>query len=414
MENLSLVIVTDDDEYGRALGQALMQLCSGMMIQIFRKEDFFSQRHEYEINQEYKLHHVHESYNKYEGVSGCGDLSGYESGAGEKIFLGTADLILWDGHEAEVACGGRIILLTEKPALAAGSRTEQKFCIYKYSKAQSITAAIYNIYSEITGHRTVNVKRQQVRLLAFSSCAGGSGCTVAAMAAAQELCRFRGKKVLYLSFEETESTGDFIETSSGMKGISVYLYHLFKSKDSGIHTHGREKIYYPPVESYIIHDDFGVEAFAPAAGRNPLRELSEEEMEIFIASLIDSGRYDVIVADVGTGLSCTDTACLEIAEKICFVTRSGGSAKREEQYLQHLIFSCGENVMDRVIKVENMADENRPEHAGSKGSMTMIETNMYLSRSSTFLQGGETNRIFLDGRFGQEIRTLTESLLKAE
>ena len=383
MENLSLVIVTDDREYGRALGQALLQLCSGTMIRIFRKEEFFSQRHEHE-----------------------------SSGEGA-IFLSSADLILWDGPEAEVSYGGRIILLTEKPSMAVSDHQGKRFCIYKYSQAQSIAAALFDIYSDLTGHHTVNVKRQQVRMLAFASCCGGSGCTVAAMAASQELCRFRGKRVLYLSFEETESTGDFMNVSSGVKGIGVYLYHLFKAKDTGLkmqQASGSDKNC-PPVESYTIHDDFGVEAFAPAAGRNPLRELSEDELDIFTASVIDSGRYDVIVMDIGTGLSAVDLTCLGMAEKICLVSRFSGSTSREERYVQHLIFSCGESVMDRIIKVENMTADDRADVQRGREDAAMLDTEVYLSRSSTFLQGGETKRIFLDGRFGQDIKLLTEKLV---
>lgn len=383
MENLSLVIVTDDREYGRALGQALLQLCSGMMIRIFRKEEFFVQRYEHE-----------------------------SSGDGS-IFLSSADLILWDGPEAEVSYGGRIILLTEKPSMAVSDHLEKRFCIYKYSQAQSIAAALFDIYSDLTGHRTVNVKRQQVRMLAFASCCGGSGCTVAAMAAAQELCRFRGKRVLYLSFEETESTGDFMNASSGVKGIGVYLYHLFKARDTGLRIQqasGSDENC-PPVESYTIHDDFGVETFAPAAGRNPLREFSEDELDIFTASVIDSGRYDVIVMDIGTSLSAVDLACLGMAEKICFISRYAGSTIREERYLQHLIFSCGESVIDRMIKVENMVPDERAETLRGGGDTAMLDTEVYLSRSSTCLQGGEIKRIFLDGRFGQDIKLLAEKLV---
>ena len=309
--------------------------------------------------------------------------------------------------------GGRIILLTEKPSMAVSDHLEKRFCIYKYSQAQSIAAALFDIYSDLTGHRTVNVKRQQVRMLAFASCCGGSGCTVAAMAAAQELCRFRGKRVLYLSFEETESTGDFMNASSGVKGIGVYLYHLFKARDTGLRIQqasGSDENC-PPVESYTIHDDFGVEAFAPAAGRNPLREFSEDELDIFTASVIDSGRYDVIVMDIGTSLSAVDLACLGMAEKICFISRYAGSTIREERYLQHLIFSCGESVIDRMIKVENMVPDERAETLRGGGDTAMLDTEVYLSRSSTCLQGGEIKRIFLDGRFGQDIKLLAEKLM---
>ena len=70
--------------------------------------------------------------------------------------------------------------------------------------------------------------------------------------------------------------------------------------------------------------------FAPAAGRNPLREFSEDELDIFTASVIDSGRYDVIVMDIGSGLSAVDLACLGMAEKICFVNEAAGSSRAEK------------------------------------------------------------------------------------
>lgn len=384
MENISLIIVTDDREYGRALSQALIHLCGGMLIQITGKGEFFSKLEE------------------------C------ENGGGEVPFLESVDLILWDGEEAGASYGGRIVLLCDKPARAVKDFKNGRFSIYKYSQAQFIAASIFEIYSFLTGRHMVNIQRQNVHILAFSSWLGGSGCTVTAMAAAQELCRFRDKRVLYLSFEEVESTGEFMESPAGVKGVGVYLYHLFKNSSSVIRSGNEPDGKYPAIEGYLIRDDFGVEAFAPTSGRNPLRELTDDELNMFIASLIDTGRYDFIIMDVGNNLSKTDITCMEIAGKICMTVRREGNGSRENQYLQHLICCCGEAVIDKIVKAENFAVRQQGESGISGEKQEMISTDICIERSSTFLQTGEIKRIFLDGKYGNSIKLLVEKMTEDE
>ncbi|HIU96705.1 MAG TPA: hypothetical protein IAD25_08400, partial [Candidatus Copromorpha excrementipullorum] len=108
MENISLLIVTDDKEYGRALSRAILYLCSRVLIRLAEKEEFFEKVRE----------------------------------AGEVAVLDSADMILWDGQEAEQVYGGKIVLLSEKPSMAVRNPGEKKFCIYKYSQAQVIVAAL--------------------------------------------------------------------------------------------------------------------------------------------------------------------------------------------------------------------------------------------------------------------------------
>lgn len=375
MGNISLLIVSDDREYGRVLGQAILHICTQILIQLMSKEEFFLMRRR----------------------------SGRQRDG--SCFVDTADLILWDGEEAESVYGGRIVLLSEKPEMAVKKISEKRFCIYKYSTAQSVVSEIFEIYSVLTGKRAAHIKGRSVRLLAFSSCSGGTGCTTLAMAAAQELCRFRNQRVLYLSFEEVESTGEFMESPVGVKGAGVYLYHLFKPGSLRIAEETGE---YPLMEGYIVRDSFGVEAFAPTAGRNPLKSLTEEEFTVFMASVIDSGRYDAVVMDLGSGISKTELSCMEISEKVCFI--SGKSASREIQYLQYLICRCGEGIVEKLVKTENMAALSEKEEKGQVGQAPMIETAVKIAESDDFLQTGEVKRIFLDGSFGSSIKLLTEKL----
>ena len=381
MERISLVIVTDDMDYGRALSQALLQLCGGMLIRLAGKDEFFA-----------------ESRKNAEG-------------SGEEWFA-SADLILWDGDEAEEAYGGRIVLLSGKPSMTVKNVRENRFCLYRYSTAQVIAASLFEIYGHIAGKRTANVRTHATRLLAFASWTGGSGCTSVAMSVCQELRSFGGSRVLYLSFEEIESTGEFMGSAQGVRGAGMYLYYLFKS-DSHVISSAGEDAGLPSIEGHILHDDFGLEAFAPAAGRNPLAELSEDELDVFMASVIDSGRYDVIVMDLGTGLSSTSVACMTMAERICFVAKSGESYRREEQYIQHIVHRCGEEIMDKAVKAENMAAASEEELHRPPAASPMIDADVRIGMSSTFVQRGDVRRIFLDGRYGRDIKRLTAILTES-
>lgn len=369
MENIFLAVVTDDKEYGRALSLAMLSVCRSFIIKIFTAEEFFRRRLR-------------------------------------------VDLILWDGEEAKGSYGGKIVYLAEKSSDTVKNLTGKKFCIYKYSTAACIVASIFEIYEALTGRRAVNLRQQDVRLFAFASPSGGTGCTTIAMAFGQELCRFQGKRVMYLSFEEIESTGNFIEYDSGIKGAGVYLYHLFKP--AGIRrlesNSGQKKI--PFLDGYTIRDDYGLEAFAPVQGRNPLRELNSEELHRFISSLIDSGRYDAIIMDLGNWLSKVSISCMEMAEKLCLVALQRDGGIREEQYISHMIGYCGEEILGKFIKVFNMMPRGGVREPDSEADRGMVEPYMDISRCSAVAKEGKRRRLLLEGAFGEDINRLTETMTK--
>lgn len=371
MENISLAIITDDGEYGKALGMAILNICSDFVIKIFSWEEFFNERRSF-----------------------------YFSNS-EGVFSNKFDLILWDGEEAAESYGEKIVLISSDPAKAVKNYSDKKFCLYKYSTARSMVSSLFDIYSFLTGKRAVNLRCREVRMIAFASYAGGTGCTTLAMAVGQEMCRFQGKRVLYISFEEIESVGEFMDSTVGLKGVGVYLYHLFK-KENG----------YPFLESYVTHDDFGLEAFVPTGGRNPLRNLNEEEFNVFMASLIDCGRYDVILMDIGNYLSELGMMCMELAGKICLVTNEHRSGTREIQYLQHLICCCGENVMDKITKIENMVSKPKFEEVKDMNEESMIDTSIKVNKCKEFIYTGGFKRIILEGNFGENIKRLTEKILE--
>lgn len=371
MDNLFLAVVTGDREYGRSLSLGMVSVCRSLIIRIFTAEEFLRESREF-------------------------------------------DLILWDGIEAKEAYGGRIVYMAEKPSEAVRSLAEKRFCLYKYSSASCMVASVFEIYKELTGRRAVNVKKQNVRLFAFVSCEGGTGCSTVAMAAAQEFSRFRDSKVMYLSFEELESTGQFMNCEMGIKGAEVYLYRLFNKLYPENKTDPDAEDFLPFIEGHIVRDDYGTEAFAPSRGRNPLREIACDETGRFMASIINSGRYDVIIVDMGTWLSGSCLKFLEMTEKICMVTVEGGSKLKEGKYINHIVSHCGEEVEKKLVRAENRIRKysvyDEEEKGEEKRRNTSAENTVSISECGSFAAEGERTRIFLEGEFGNDISVLADKL----
>lgn len=216
--------------------------------------------------------------------------------------------------------------------------------------------------------------------------------------------------MLYLSFEEYESTGDYMKPEEGVKGTAVYLYNLFNKIYSDEKTM-RDEQRRPFLEGHMVRDDFGIEAFAPSVGRNPLRELKPDEMDRFMASLIDSNRYDVIIMDLGAWTSRTGLECIDMAEKICFITKEQEGTSREEQYISQVICHCGQDIMDKTISLINKGCVPRSAETDEK-STASSEDHMVLSRGKAFVGEGKRIRIALEGEFGREIGELCEKMVE--
>lgn len=375
MENIKIALITDNREYGRALGRGLLNVCRTFVIHLFDKDGFLS-----DVNKFY-------DENK------------------DRLFLERFDLILWDGEEIKSYYGGNIIYISEKLSAVKKNFDKKKFCIYKYNCAKGFVADIFEIYGSLTGALPVNAVKESVKFLAFESWAGGTGCSSLSMMASQELCRFYGRRVLYISFETIESTENFIENHSGAQNVGRYLYNLFKE--------GKSK---PFIESYIIRDEFGVEAFSPTKGRNPLKDMSEKEFYVFLESICDSGRYDTVVMDLGNCLDNVNLSCIEIAEHICMVTVPENNVFRESQYMQYLMCRFGESILEKVIRIENMCEKiqcrddkvNQDEQTAD----SFTDVKLYMNKERYFTDKNKINRISDEGAFSEKISELAGMLME--
>lgn len=379
MENLKVAIVSEDAAYNRALAVSIATSCRDLSVHSFSSRTFVKNWSEYD---------------------------------GRGAYYDQFDIILWAGEEISDSYGDNIVYLAEKASLSCRDYENNRFCIYRYSTAHTIIAAIFDIYSHLTGRNAYYMKKSNTRLLGFSSSRGGTGCTTVAMAVGQELCRFHGKKILYLSLEDIESTECFTTRGTVAKNVGEFLYRLLGRE--GISA-GCEDGKIPFLDGYVVSSVFGIEAFAPTRGKNPLRELKADDMQRFLATLMDCGRYDVIVMDLSSCLTEAAIAAMRLANKICFIAKAGDLKYREENYMSQVICCGGEETVERMIKVENMfvlpeGQEMNDVKSPYNESREMIPTSSYLRKfSRNYRINGDD--ITLEGGFGEDISRLTALML---
>ena len=126
MEHITIALVSEDQEYAKALGMGLLHVCRTFLIRLFTPQEFQARDD------------------------------------GEDF-----DLLVWDGElqeeNAEPAQG--VIKLVEKPSQVRKEFNKKDFQLYRYRCAQSFVADLFEIYGQLTGRHPVNVARQDVRRL---------------------------------------------------------------------------------------------------------------------------------------------------------------------------------------------------------------------------------------------------------
>lgn len=355
MENIKIGLITNDRDYGKALGLALVDVYRNFTVTLFKSVPLHTE-------------------------------------------MDKMDLVLTDRTDG-ITVKGKIIKLVDKHSQIDKNYEDNIYRLYKYSNIRNLAKELLFIYANLTGRKAIPMRNTNARIVAFGAVEGGTGCTSAAMAFAQEMVRFHGKKVIYISLEEIESTMEYIDKNVTGKNISEYLYYLFNCESDQ---------HFPFIESFTVDDKYGVNVFLPSPGRNLLNSLSKEEMQFYISAVLDSGGYDIMVIDLSNNLGKPAMTCYEMANNICLISRNNSLIYKEERFLEYFMFLKGESIIDRILKIETFCDD---EQEVVEGGMLNTVCTLPNDRESFIICNG-IREIKSDGAYGNKIRQLADSVIK--
>nr|WP_315024279.1 AAA family ATPase [uncultured Aminipila sp.] len=295
MEIITILLVTDDFEYAKAMTTCVSEENKAILFTIISSEEFKN----YEKMKEFDL-----------------------------ILL---DYLIANNEDSYIS------LIEKKTQI---EQIKLKQTLYRYDTAENLSKRLTILYCIKTGSKFISPMKKTGKIILFCSAAGGTGKTSIALALAQELTRFHGKKVLYINYEELESTDRYFKIQEE-KTVSNYLYYLETNKDfSGL------------IDHFTITDDYGIKTFSASKGRNQLKLLNIEELCKFINAIQTAPQFDFIFIDGDNSLSEETLWLISVCNKICKVDKWGSDIKQAnfDNYMEHIF---GKQIFDKIISVVN-------------------------------------------------------------
>lgn len=375
MEKITLLILYDEDnkEYSLALGKAISNLHSDFEVTISKSD----------LNKKYDLTLI------------CGQYDRNRENYSNHL----KDIILDYSNY-------KIYLVEEQVESTPQGHAPQN--LYRYTRVQEITSDLRYAYSIISGKKKFTKSDINSKLIGFFSASGGTGKTAVCIGVAQELAKYYDKKVLYLSFEEVESTTYYLKGGNSNRNISDFLYYLFHHKLENICTF---------IENFIFTNQYGVEAFYPAMGKNELTQLTSEEILHFIKFLGNSNRYDYIVLDLSETLNEQTLELMESCFKTLIIEKDElVSIEKTNKILNYFEKTTSEKFNAGLIKVRNMVisvkeiedDFNFESRNEELEDPTFLQIE---NDSSSFLIKESMKEINMDNGFGLGIKEVVRHIL---
>ena len=325
-------------------------------------------------------------------------LSGYSKNFIISVYSDSRELPATDDFDLMLLEGvgyegdKRVIKLTDSYSESVKKLDTLTFVLYKYKDISELSADILLYYSLLTGKRSFSWTDRDSRIIVFCSGTGGAGKTTVAFATGLALRRYYSKSVLYLSMEEIESTPLYIKDNEEVGCLCEYLYYLFRKEGNR-----------PSHEAFVMYDKYGTAAFKADSGRNRLRELSTEEMGVFLEEISNSGSYDYILIDMGECFSEQMKWVFNSCHRVVAVLAQAGE-ERERRFLKYLRFILADESDDRTVITHNKTVDRE--------SLFSEETEVFIDFDEASIdKSGETIEISIDQDFGSGIKELVKMVL---
>jgi cellulose biosynthesis protein BcsQ len=308
MEIINVLLVGKDMEYCKALTESITKLSNEIMISLCDAKDI------------------------------------------SMIDMDKQQLILLEGEKIgeEFFDDKKFVLMVESKNEACLNIENKVFRLYKYENVKELVRIIYIIFNAITEKSIITISDNNCKLISVFSSFGGSGKTSVSLGLAQELVRFRGKKTLYINYEECDGTWNYFDFQSEniFDSIGNYLYYLNKGKPFDANV-------------FLKEDEYGVNYFKPNLGRNQLRELLQKDLLLFINNLKETNLFDYIIFDC---LACLDDSTLWLlknSSNIIYLAEclkdfnNGSLSRRDTGVLEYLENKFNSSFKEKLITVYN-------------------------------------------------------------
>lgn len=178
--------------------------------------------------------------------------------------------------------------------------------IIKYQHVEVMYREMIGYFSEMGNGQTLNSGSISSQLICFYSPAGGTGKTVISCSAAEMIAN-RGKRVLYLDFEDIASYGLLLDAKTG-KGLDEIIYQL----DKGINMPMK-------ISSLVRKSQSGVMYFDMFSNIMDVTEITDEKMSVLLDTLMTADICEYIVVDMNTSLKGINSIIMDKADKIILV-----------------------------------------------------------------------------------------------
>jgi len=295
----------------------------------------------------------------------------------------------------------KIVYLTEDPKLATVNEENSCYILHKYQHVGHISNILRLAHSDYSQSELLSDETEHTNIISICASCGGAGCTSIALGICQELTRFHGKKVLYISLEEfVTTTNNFQDAYPVSNNIAKYVYSILNKRNCCT---------YAPA-GYMMKDDYGIFAFYPTRGRNPLCELSRNEFIQFINHITSEKLFTDLVLDCGNGLGDAVVSALQLSAHIFHISGKRPDAHRRANYLSTVGNRMAIEDSTGIHEVLNFFVTPEPEDGEP-----LIETKIQLltieEDPTSFEVVNGRKVVSLDKMFGQGIRDLTQHLM---
>ncbi len=216
--------------------------------------------------------------------------------------------------------------------------------IYKYQSADKILAAVFETYCGQKENNLIKkINTQKKKLIAVYSPIHRIGKTTFAIALGRELAKT--SRTLYLNLEEYTDVGERFIRAEG-KNLSDLLYFM---RQEGEDTALR-------VSTMIAHMG-DLEYIPPFLLGADLKEISLEEWQSFLTSVLNETVYETVILDLGESIQGL-LEILQFCDKVYTPVLEDGISKQKVQQFEEMLRQMGlsglEQKIQQFVAVEDM------------------------------------------------------------